>query len=330
MSNVLIKYDPQSNAQELVRSLDDVIKVAEMAAKSRMFKDAEDMAKAAMKIMAGQELGIPPLTALRGLHVFQGKVEISAGLLAAKVKSSGKYDYRVKRSDNEACELEWFENGESLGTSSFTIEEAKKAKLASKDVWQNYASDMLFARALSRGQRRYCPDIGLGAIYTPGEISDIPEAGGTVDGEIVPGAPADAPTTVEDISRIAELEQALCDIWIEMGKDPIEFADYRNEKLKEKTAEQLESLLVTWKKAVVKKKAEVEPEEVDTESLLESIDSLFTWLNNAGVSSDDIAEIVNAMTDGKKLEHCEHGVLIAVRDRLNNFVVKQKQKEAAA
>ena len=51
-----------------------------------------------------------------------------------------------------------------------TMEDAKRAGLLGKTSWQRYPEDMLFARALSRGARRFCPDALGGAIYTPEEL----------------------------------------------------------------------------------------------------------------------------------------------------------------
>lgn len=143
---------------------------AEVFVQSGMFKDSKSLAQAIVKIQAGQELGLPPFAAMRGFDVIEGKPAPNAGLTAALVRRSGRYDYRVLRSDTSACELEWLDHGRAIGTSSFTVEEAKAAGLAGKQVWRAYASDMLFARALTRGARRFCADVFLGSVYTPEEL----------------------------------------------------------------------------------------------------------------------------------------------------------------
>lgn len=170
MANDLTVYKPQSN--DLINNMDDAFRLAEMVAKSRMFKDAEDAGKAMMKILAGREMGFTPMQSLRGIHVFDGKVEMGAGLLAAKIKASTKYDYQVIRSDDKGTELQWFEGGNPVGASSFTMDDAKRAGLAGKSNWMKFPGDMCFARALTQGQRRYCPDVALGSVYAEGEISE--------------------------------------------------------------------------------------------------------------------------------------------------------------
>lgn len=170
--------------------LDEITRWADVFVKSGMFKDSKSIAQAIVKIQAGQELGLPPFAAMRGFDVIDGKPAPNAGLTSALVRRSGRYDYRVTRSDNVACELEWLDHGRSIGSSAFTLDEAKAAGLASKQVWRAYASDMLFARALTRGARRFCADVFLGSVYTPEELGDDPP----IDSEPLRELPASEPT----------------------------------------------------------------------------------------------------------------------------------------
>lgn len=169
----------QGNPMPLIHTgptlgLDEIQRWAKVFVDSGMFKDSKSLAQAIVKIQAGQELGLPPFAAMRGFDVIEGKPAPNAGLTSALVRRSGRYDYRITRSDNTACEMEWLDYGRPIGTSSFTIEEAKAAGLAGKQVWRAYASDMLFARALTRGARRFCADVFLGSVYTPEELGDDP------------------------------------------------------------------------------------------------------------------------------------------------------------
>lgn len=179
MSN-LIPVNPKSlktNSDEMVTSLDDAIRVGEIVAKSKMFPEVTDQAKAVVAILAGRELGIAPMASLRGIHVIKGKVEVGAGLLAAMIKASDKYNYVVSKHDEQECILIWRENiggaWTTVGDSKFTMADAKRAKLVKPDSnWEKFPRAMLFARALTEGQKLYCPNIGIGAIYAPGEIAE--------------------------------------------------------------------------------------------------------------------------------------------------------------
>ena len=149
----------------------EVMPIAEVMMKSGFFKDTKDVAQAAVKIIAGQELGIGPVAALRGIDIVEGQTSIRAHLAAALIRKSGRYDYVVDENTDEACTITYYnKGGNKLGTARFTIAQAKKAGLAGRKVWQQYPSDMLYNRAMSRGARIYCPDIFLGGIYTEGEV----------------------------------------------------------------------------------------------------------------------------------------------------------------
>jgi len=154
---------------------------------SGYFGDVKSQAQAMVKVMAGAEIGLPPFASMSGIHIVNGKPTLGANLIATLVKNDPRYDYRVKRADNEACVLAWYEGGAAVGESSFSIQEANAAGLTGKQTWKAYASDMLFARALTRGARRYAPGIFGGApIYTPDEMGvDTDEDGHIVQGEVI-------------------------------------------------------------------------------------------------------------------------------------------------
>jgi hypothetical protein len=170
-------------------SLDEIKSVGTLFFQSGMFKDAKSAAQAITKVIAGQELGVPPMQSMRGIHVVDGNPQLSAGLIAALVKRSGRYDYRVKEQNDTVVVLEWRQavgwagrivtKYEVVGESSFTLAEAESANLTSRTNWKTYTEDMLFARALTRGARRYCPDVFGGAVYAPGEAApdqeDLPQ-----------------------------------------------------------------------------------------------------------------------------------------------------------
>lgn len=170
-----------------VSSLADLRNIAQMLAASNYFdakgNSEQAIAQIATKILAGQELGYGPFASVQGIHVIQGKPAMSANLMAAAVKSSARYDYRVRQMDDSAVNIEFFERIggklESLGISTFTIEDAKKAGTQNL---QKFARNMLFARAMSNGVRWYCPDVFSGnAMYTPEELG----ASVNGDGEVI-------------------------------------------------------------------------------------------------------------------------------------------------
>ena len=154
MSNAIV-HTVNLTAPAPMMPLADIAQWADVFVKSGMFKDAKSVAQAIVKIQAGQELGLPPFAAMRGFDVIEGKPAPNAGLTAALIKRSGRYGYNVTRSDATACVLEWTEGGRVIGETSFSMDEAKAAGLAGRGPWKAYPQDMQFARALTRGARRF-------------------------------------------------------------------------------------------------------------------------------------------------------------------------------
>lgn len=138
---------------------------------SGFFKDSRRASQAIVKILLGREMGIGPASAVVGLHVFDGKVVISAGLMASMIKRSPQYDFKVISLSDEQCLIRFFENGEAAGDSLFNIEDAKRARLWGKaGPWTQYPKNMMYARALSNGARWYCSGIFMGPVYVPDEM----------------------------------------------------------------------------------------------------------------------------------------------------------------
>lgn len=167
------------------------MQLGDLLAQSGFFADSRGAAQAVVKVLAGREIGFGPIASMTGIHVISGRVSISANLMAAAIKRSGRYDYRVREMTAQRCEIEFRErNGdkwEIIGSSEFTAQDARAAGTKNMD---KYARNMLFARAMSNGARWYCPDIFGGPVYTPEEM------GAQVDGETGEVIDAPAPRVV--------------------------------------------------------------------------------------------------------------------------------------
>lgn len=192
-SNALAVYDDGR--------FDLMQRTARAMVESGFFQDSKQLAQAVVKVMAGAELGISPFASMTGIHIVQGKPTLSSNLIATLVKNDPRYNYRVRISTDVQCVIDWYEEGERIGESEFTIKEAQAAGLTGKSTWKQYPSDMLFARALTRGARRHAPGIFGGApVYTPEEMgADVNE-----DGDIVDVTPE--PHQAPEISPVAAVE----------------------------------------------------------------------------------------------------------------------------
>jgi hypothetical protein len=157
----------------------DMKEVAQIALKSGFF-GSKTTEQSFMICLAAQALDVPLFMALKEVNIIEGKPELSPHGMAALIKRSPKYDYRIKTHTDELCEIEYFENGNSIGFSSFSTQDAEKAaistkypegkKLADKAVYKSYSKDMMYCRAMSRGAKWHCADVFLGSAYVHGEI----------------------------------------------------------------------------------------------------------------------------------------------------------------
>jgi hypothetical protein len=150
--------------------ISELMNLAKAFAESGMFADTKSAAQAIVKIQAGQEIGIPPFAAMTGIYIIQGKPTIGAGLIASRLKGSGKYDYRVVEASEKVCSIDFFQGATKIGNSTFTIEDARKALTKNID---KFPKNMLFARAISNGVKWYCPDIFSGPVYVPEEMQVV-------------------------------------------------------------------------------------------------------------------------------------------------------------
>ena len=165
---------------------------AKAYAESGYWPDAKAVAQALVKIEAGRALNIPPLMAMNEVHVIDGKPGLGAGALAALVKNSGRYDYRIVELTGEKCSIRFYDNGRALTPESvFTLQDAKTAGLLDnpkRQAWRQYPRNMLFARAMSNGVAWFAPDAIGGRFYT-GEEMQLDQEEQPVEAEVVDEVP---------------------------------------------------------------------------------------------------------------------------------------------
>lgn len=149
--------------------VNDIMTMAKTFVESGMFADTKQVAQAFVKIQAGQEIGLAPFAAMSGINIILGKPTFGAGVIASAVKGSLKYDFKVKELNDKLCSIDFFEGKEFIGNSTFTIEDAKKQSTKNLD---KFPKNMLYARAISNGQKWFCPDVFQMTVYVPEEMPD--------------------------------------------------------------------------------------------------------------------------------------------------------------
>lgn len=153
-----------------------MMKMADYFVKSGIMPDDIDTKEKAITLMmTGRDLGIPPSTALRSINVIKGRAALSAQLMKGLVERKGLGKFQMEANNKKATvkvkrlDIEddgWFE-------STWTWEDAKRAKLAYKDNWKKYPKQMLLNRAIADAIRFKFPDV-FSSVYTPEEAESIP------------------------------------------------------------------------------------------------------------------------------------------------------------
>lgn len=209
----------------------DVLTLAKQFAESGMFSDTKQAQQAFVKIQAGQEIGIPPFAAMTGIHIIQGKPTLGAGLIASRVKGSGKYDYKVVEMTDKNCSIDFYQGKEHIGNSSFSIEDAKKAQTKNID---KFPKNMLFARAISNGVKWFCPDVFSGPVYTPEEMQETTQDVEHVEIIEQPEHSLEIMQKLQSFQSIEELKQYYTSLTKEQKKFYAETVKHLKEKLESK------------------------------------------------------------------------------------------------
>lgn len=155
-------------------------------------------------ILYGQDLGLSPMQSIQGIYVVKGKPQLSAQTWIALTRKAG---HRLKVTEHTAqtctVEITRGDTGEAHAE-TFTIEDARTAKLISNDTYSKYPKRMLLARAVSNCCRFICPEIALGfgveGEYAEPEPATSPDEAlaQAVDARTEPGPEVHEGEVVED------------------------------------------------------------------------------------------------------------------------------------
>lgn len=160
-------------------------------------------------MVAGHELGIGPMQALKHIAIVDGKPAPSAELMVSLVRRDGHSIKKVELSAVKAVVAGTRKDTDDSMVIEFTMAMAQRAGLGGKSNWKSYPEAMLWARAVSQLCRMLFPDSIAGMGHTPDELGAITNEDGLIieaeSVEIQPQAlpvadtpevdPPDAPTT---------------------------------------------------------------------------------------------------------------------------------------
>lgn len=236
--NGMVRVSSTGLAQFEPQDFNDLARLATMCARSRLFAVTDENA-AMVIMMTGASLGLSPVTALRGVHVVQGRAVLSSDLLVAVVLRSGQCEYwRPLEIGADRCTIETKRKGAEPVRHTWTIDDAKRAKLTGKGTWEQFPKAMLRARCSADLARMVYPDVLFG-VYVEGELEETaqtvtverdggaqpePEDDGA-DGSRAFAAYTEALMTATDATSIRRLYHALVENLRAEGKDPVEFTN---------------------------------------------------------------------------------------------------------
>jgi hypothetical protein len=202
-------------------------------------------------VATGRALGIDDMTALRSIHIIDGKATFSAELMVQLVRRRGHSITGNFSADSCTVTGKRADNGDEM-TVTWTKAMAQEAGLLGKNNWKKYGASMLWARAVSQLSRMLFADCFAGATYTPDEVSDAeyaeaaqdsaggPQAEEAMNGSTLstaesvsqgdddPASPADAASAAQlkklnvlvgTMREAGKIETA--DVYVMAGREPV-------------------------------------------------------------------------------------------------------------
>lgn len=200
MSYELARRDPDPNAWAMIQG---IAQSAKKSGKLGVFNAEE----AQMKMLVAYEYGLPLTSAYSAVHMIENKPTLSPKTVLAKIlvhPDFGGLD--EQRLTDDAGQFQGWsitlrrKSGLSI-TRAFTLADAQRAGLATKQNWKQWPENMCYWRAMGFAQDVCFADVTLG-LYRSDELG----AAVTADGDVIAGSwqvleetPAPAPAPAQDL-----------------------------------------------------------------------------------------------------------------------------------
>jgi len=148
--------------------------------------------KAFAVILAGWELGVRPMTALRHVFVVNGRTEPDAQLMMGLVRARDETaEFIFHRTDGTECEVELRRGGRSVVRLAYTAAMAKASGQITKGAWTSYPADMLRWAAVKRACRLGAPDLvnSIPSVGLDDAAATYEETEPIIEGQLLEGEP---------------------------------------------------------------------------------------------------------------------------------------------
>lgn len=156
------------------RSMKDTVWLAAKLFESRLLNGYGSPEQALAIIMAGREMGLGAMTALRGINIIKGRISMGASLMVGLCLASGKALYfdMVESTPKVASYVTKRKGSAREIALSFTIEQARALNLVRPQTpWDTDPENMLRHRCSSRLARVAFPDV-VSNCFLPDELED--------------------------------------------------------------------------------------------------------------------------------------------------------------
>lgn len=179
--NAIVKHELQPSTWAMIQT---IALSAKASGKLGLFKQEE----AEIKMLTAWENGLPLTSAFQTVHVINNVPALSPKAIWGKIVISSEFDgYQEERLVDKKGDFLGYKislkrkNGVNA-TRQFTLEDAKRAKLDTKDNWLMYAEAMCYWRAQGFAQDVVFPDITLGMVRADALGAMVTTEGDVIDG----------------------------------------------------------------------------------------------------------------------------------------------------
>lgn len=152
-------------------NIGQVTEMGQLFFESGVFPKITSPKQAVAKILTGAVLGLDPVQAVVGLEFIARRMVLAAPVMAASIRGSGRYDFRVQFCDDEQCLLIFCRDGREIGSSLYTCDDADADGSTGSVRWSENPAAFHFSRALGSGVRRYCSGRFAVPVFTPEEVN---------------------------------------------------------------------------------------------------------------------------------------------------------------
>jgi len=212
------------------QSFQEAMAFAEKVAQTDMVPDSDrnKPGNILAKIQFGAELGLPPMQSIQKLFCTKGRVGMEVSAMQAVVEASGLCEDLDVAWDEatQTATATTTRTGRKPVTMVFSAEDAKRAGLMGKDLYQKYPQRMLTRRALGFLMQDRYPDVLRGVVHLEQlyEIADADEARPLPQGPAVAVLPVGADV---DPAVQAKLSEAFDLCHLAPALRTVKLAEYR-------------------------------------------------------------------------------------------------------